>query len=70
MGEAPEHDQIRRSVTVTVLKARADAARFTDQLDEKPFWRFRRRQQLNKALARAEQRERAALRLLGGQPED
>jgi hypothetical protein len=70
VGAAEEHDQIRHAVTVTVLKARSDAVRFSEQLSEKPFWRVLRRRRLAKVLAQAAERERAALQLLGAPPEE
>ena len=48
------------------LKARTDAETYARKLREKPFWRFRRRQALGRALADARRREEEALRLLDG----
>ena len=44
-----------------------DADVYARKLREKPFWRFRRRQALGKALADARLREQEAMRLLDGQ---
>jgi hypothetical protein len=41
-----------------------DADTYNRKLREKPFWRFRRRQALGKALADAERREHEAQQLL------
>jgi hypothetical protein len=41
-----------------------DADRFERKLRDSPFWRFRRRQDLGRALASARRREQAALSLL------
>jgi hypothetical protein len=57
---------MRRAVEVRALKARTDAETYARKLREKPFWRFRRRQALGRALADARRREEEALRLLDG----
>ena len=63
MGMA-EHDASRRAIAVAVSKAMTDADRFERKLQDSPFWRFRRRQDLGRALASARRREQAALSLL------
>ena len=63
MGEPP-HDEVARAVAVAAIKARAEADTCAAMLREKPFWRFRRRQQLGRALADAREREQEAIRLL------
>jgi hypothetical protein len=41
-----------------------DADSYERKLREKPFWRFRRKQAIGKALDNAKEREQEALRLL------
>ena len=63
MGDA-EREEIRRALAANAVKSRSDAKRYADSLEEKPFWRWRRRAQINRARLHAEQQEQAALRLL------
>jgi hypothetical protein len=62
---ASEQDEVRRAIEASAQKARLDADTYARKLREKPFWRFRRRQAIGKALADARLREQEALRLLG-----
>jgi hypothetical protein len=57
-------DEVRRAVEAKAVKERMEAETYARKLREKPFYRFRRRQALGKAIARARAREKAALRLL------
>jgi hypothetical protein len=57
----PEPDDVKRA---SAVNARIKADAYARKLREKPFWRFRRRRALNKALVRAERREQDALRAL------
>jgi hypothetical protein len=63
--ESSGREEVRRAVEGQALKARLDAAIYERKLREKPFWRFRRRQAIGKALADARLREQEALALLG-----
>ncbi len=62
--EPSAQDDIKRAIEGQAVKARMDADAYTRKLREKPFWRFRRRQRIGKAIANARSREREALRLL------
>ena len=63
MGDA-DREEIRRALAANAVKARSDAARYAESLEDKPFWRWRRRKQISRAMLNAEHREQAALRLL------
>jgi hypothetical protein len=60
------HDEVARAVAVAAVKARTEADTYARQLGQEPFWRFRRRQRLGRALAGAREREREAIRLMNG----
>jgi hypothetical protein len=62
---ASEQGDVRRAIEASARKARLDADTYARKLREKPFWRFRRRQAIGRALADARLREQEALRLLG-----
>ena len=47
-----------------------DADAYTRKLRGKPFWRFRRRQRIGQALAKARAQELEALRLLAADETD
>jgi len=66
--EPSAQDEIRRAIEGQAVRARMDADKYTRKLREKPFWRFRRRQEIGKALAKARARERDAQRLLDDPP--
>lgn len=62
--EPSAQDEVRRAIEGQAVKARMDADSFARKLREKPFWRFRRKQAIGKALAKARAQEQEALRLL------
>jgi hypothetical protein len=62
--EAESRDEVARAVAVAAVKARTEVDTYTEQLRDEPFWRFRRRQRLNRAVAGAKEREREAIRLM------
>jgi hypothetical protein len=59
-------DEVKRAVEASAVKARMDADTYSRKLREKPFWRFRRRRVLGKAIADAQRREQEARRALEG----
>jgi hypothetical protein len=61
---AQDYEDIDRTIAGQALRARLDATIYRRKLAEKPFWRFRRRRSIGRALADAELREVEALRLL------
>jgi hypothetical protein len=62
--ERRERQNVRRAVEVSARKADTDADEYARKLQASPFWRFRRRQVLGRALADARSRAEAANRLL------
>ena len=59
-----DQEEIRRALEANAVKAQSDAERFAKRLEDKPFWRWRRRKLISKAMLHAEEREQAARRLL------
>lgn len=62
--EPSAQEDIKRAIEGQALRARMDADKYRRKLREKPFWRFRRRQKIGRALSNARERELEAIRLL------
>jgi hypothetical protein len=56
--------EVVRAIQASANQARMDAEAYERKLNQKPFWRFRRRQAIGKKIAEAKLREQEALRLL------